>query len=66
MSQISCRVFGANDSATIELKFFTDESATVLEFSKKDGCIFEFGKFVETVRTQLDKIEKDTFDRDSA
>lgn len=66
LTQITCRVFGADEAATVEMRFYTDGSATVLEFHKKDGCLFEFGKFVETVRGQLDKIEKDTFDRDSS
>lgn len=51
---------------TVDLKIFINNNITVLEFSKKEGSIFEYENFVKKVTKELNIIEEDTFESSTA
>lgn len=58
--KVSARVQGKDDAVTVDMRVYSSDICSVVEFSKKDGSIFEYQKTIEKVREELDKLEKES------
>lgn len=52
---------GKDSNITVEMSIFVNDFASVLQFTKKEGCHFEYLEFIDKFKKEIEKLEEETF-----
>jgi len=60
--RVTAIVPGKDDTVTIDMRVYINDFCSVVEFNKRDGCIFEYQTKLDIIKKKLESLEEDSQD----